>query len=270
MMKSTDGVRAFGIAAVQVASVRGDIDANVATHAAAMVAASHHGVSALVFPELSLTGYEPTLAAELAITSADRRLEPLRALALQHQIHAIVGAPLKTRIKTRTAKPALGAILIQADGTARTYRKMHLGSGEISFFEPGDMPLVSTILGHRIGIAICGDSSQSTHPETYVSAGADIYAAGVFLNAEWYGTDVPRLAGYAERYTILTVMANHAASVGSYASVGKSAIWTPDGALLVQADGTENALLIARNRGEAWQGEIVSLQANVLPVRDDR
>lgn len=245
----------FSIAAAQVASVRGAIEANIATHAAAMTVASRLGISVLVFPELSLTGYEPTLAAELAITATDGRLEPLRALARRHQMHAIVGAPLKSK----SGKPALGAILIEADGTAKTYRKMHLGSSEPSFFEPGDTPLVWTIFGRRIGIAICGDSSHAGHPETCTEAGADIYAAGVFLNAEWYGTDVPRLAGYAARYAMLTVMANHGASVGSYTPVGKSAIWAPDGAQLVRAKGTESALLIARSRDETWLGETVSL-----------
>jgi predicted amidohydrolase len=54
----------FKIAAAQVASVRGDIDRNIATHAAAM-AAAQAGISALAFPELSMTGYEPDLAAEI-------------------------------------------------------------------------------------------------------------------------------------------------------------------------------------------------------------
>jgi len=110
----------FKIATAQIASVRGDIDGNIAAHAAAMAAAAKQGVSVLVFPELSLTGYEPDLAAELAITAADSRLVPLLALARQHQIEVIVGAPLRNG----TAKPALGAILITASGATRTYRKM--------------------------------------------------------------------------------------------------------------------------------------------------
>ena len=55
----------FKIAAAQVASVRGDIEANVATHAAAIQAASERHVSVLVFPELSLTGYELDLGCPL-------------------------------------------------------------------------------------------------------------------------------------------------------------------------------------------------------------
>src|SRR5262249_52442053 len=187
-----------------------------------------HQVSVLVFPELSLTGYEPDLAAALAMTATDRRLALLQSLAQQHQMAVVVGAPLHQG----TAPPTLGAIVISADGTTRTYSKMHLGSGERTYFAPGNVPLTIAVSRHTVGIAICADSSQPAHPQTYAELGADIYAAGVFLNAEWYATDTPRLAGYAVRYRMLTVMANHAASVGTYTSVGKSAMWGPDGALL--------------------------------------
>jgi predicted amidohydrolase len=245
----------FKIAAAQVASVRGDIDGNIATHAAAVAAAAQHEVSVLVFPELSLTGYEPDLAAELAMTAADGRLAPLLALARQHRMEVVVGAPLRNG----TAKPALGAILIPASGPARTYRKMHLGTSEGPYFTPGDTPLTVAVSGHTIGIAICADTSRPAHPQAYADLGATIYAAGVCLNAEWYATDAPRLPGYAARHRMLTVMANHAASVGAYASVGKSAVWAPDGILLAQAEGAESALLIATSSNAAWRGEVIGI-----------
>lgn len=245
----------FRIAAAQVPSVRGDIDANIATHAATMSAAAKHAVSVLVFPELSLTGYEPDLAAALAITAADKRLAPLLALARQHQIAAVVGAPLRNS----AGNPALGAILITAGGTTKTYRKIHLGTSEQTYFSPGDAPLAFSAGGQTVGIAICADSSQSAHPKAYADLGATIYAAGVFLNAEWYATDVPRLAGYAARYRMLTVMANHAASVGTYTSVGKSAVWAPGGFLLAQAEGTESALLLATGNNSGWCAEAIGI-----------
>lgn len=70
---------------------------------------------------------------------------------------------------------------------------------------------------------------------------------------------VPRHAAQAARFRMLVVMANHGASVGTYTSVGKSAIRSPDGAVLVQCEGTEDALLIATNRNGAWQGELVGI-----------
>jgi predicted amidohydrolase len=245
----------FKIAAGQIAFVRGDMDRNIATHSMAMAAAAAHQVSVLVFPELSLTGYEPDLAADLAISAADERLAPLLALARQHQIAAVVGAPLRNG----TAKPSLGAIVLPASGGTRTYHKMHLGGSEPTYFTPGETPCVFAVAGHTIGIAICADSAQPSHPQAYADLGANIYAAGVFLNTEWYATDAPRLARYAVRHGMLTVMANHAASIGTYTSVGKSAVWAPDGALLAQAEGAENALVIATNHAAAWDAEVIRM-----------
>lgn len=94
----------FKIAAAQVTSVRGDIDRNIATHATAIGATAERGVSVLMFPELSLTGYEPDLATELAITVLDSRLVPLAKLAGQHQVEVIVGAPLRNGTSHRALR----------------------------------------------------------------------------------------------------------------------------------------------------------------------
>ena len=245
----------FKIAAAQVASIRGDIDANIAEHAAAIEAAAEHEVSVLVFPELSLTGYEPDLAPELALSPTDRRLDCLFALARQHHMKVVVGAPLRSG----TAKPALGAIIIDASGNTTSYRKMHLGSSEQALFVAGDRPLAFTVSGHTVGVAICADSSQPTHPQTYATLGAEIYAVGVFLNAEWYATDVPRLMDHGARFRMLTLMANHADSVGTYVSVGMSAAWAPGGVLLAQAKGVEHVLVIATSTNSGWRGDVVGI-----------
>jgi predicted amidohydrolase len=147
--------------------------------------------------------------------------------------------------------------LITASGATRTYGKMHLGASEQAYFVAGQAPLAVAVRGHTVGIAICADSSQPAHAQAYADLGADIYASGVFLTAEWYTSDVPRLANFATRHRMLVVIANHAASVGSHASVGKSALWAPDGAVLAQAKGTESALLIAACHDATWQGEAI-------------
>jgi predicted amidohydrolase len=245
----------FKIAAAQIPSVRGDIAKNIVTHAAAITAAAKKGISVLVFPELSLIGYEPDLAAELAITARDERLAPLAALAEQHQMAVIVGASLFNT----GSKPGLGAILIAADGSTRTYAKMHLGGSEPTYFVPGEAPLAFASHGQTIGLAICADSSKPTHPQAYADGGSTVYAAGVFLNAEWYATDSPRLAGYASRFRMLVVMANHAGSVGTYVSVGKSAVWGPGGTLLAEVVDTASCLVIATRSREAWRGEVVRI-----------
>ncbi len=61
------------VAVAQISSIRGDIDNNIKTHVNATIKAREEGVSLLVFPELSLTGYELDLAKTLAFTVDDVR-----------------------------------------------------------------------------------------------------------------------------------------------------------------------------------------------------
>jgi predicted amidohydrolase len=256
-------MKPFKIAAAQVASMRGDLGRNIQTHLAAIRVAAAQGVSVLVFPELSLTGYEPDLAATHALTASDARLDSLADSARLHRMQIVVGAPLSVG----DSKPALGAILFQPDGSRRIYAKMHLGGSEPNYFVPGNEPLMFESAEERVGLSICADSSAPSHPQTYATQGATIYAAGVFLNAEWYATDAPRLASYAPAHRVLVVMANHAASVGTYVSVGRSAIWAPEGARLAQVEDDADALVIASRSRDGWQAEVACLG---LRLRQDR
>jgi predicted amidohydrolase len=245
----------FTIAAAQIRSVRGDVSRNLAAHADAVAAAASHKVSALVFPELSLTGYEPDLAASLAFAVDDARVSALGRLAVDHRIALTVGAP----IRTGAGKPAIGAFILTPDGNIRTYLKMHLGKSEVAYFSHGERPFTLDVDGCRLGISICADSSRESHARTYRDLGAQIYAAGVFLTREWYGEDAPRLQRYAAEFGLLAVMANQGASSGTHESIGKSAVWAPGGDLLVQADGAENVLVTATLTSTGWQGNLVRL-----------
>ena len=60
-----------------------DLPRNLDDHLRLMRIAQARGVRLLVFPELSLTGYEPTAAAALAQPADTPLLQPLRQLAEQ-------------------------------------------------------------------------------------------------------------------------------------------------------------------------------------------
>lgn len=62
-------------------------------------------------------------------------------------------------------------------------------------------------------------------------------------------------------------MANHADSIGTHVSVGKSAVWAPGGELLAEANGTETTLVIATRTKETWKGEAVPMQYAVAAIR---
>ena len=72
------------IALAQAHAVAGEIATNVAHHLELVKLATAHGARLIVFPELSLTGYEPALAGRLALDLRDIRDDggqsPLRDL----------------------------------------------------------------------------------------------------------------------------------------------------------------------------------------------
>ncbi len=80
------------IAAAQSCAHPADLPRNLDDHLRLMRIAQARGVRLLVFPELSLTGYEPTAAAALAQPADTPLLQPLRQLAEQARILYIASA----------------------------------------------------------------------------------------------------------------------------------------------------------------------------------
>lgn len=245
----------FKIAAAQVPSIRGDLDGNIEMHRDVIMSAVRHGVSVLVFPELSLMGYEPEIAHEFELDPADNRIISLARLAQQCRMQVVAGAAIQNGLQ----KPHLGAFILSEDGSVSSYAKMHLGGCEPTYFTPGNALKSISSQRESIGLSICADSSKRSHPAAYASTGTTIYAASVFLNADLYATDSPRFAAYALDFGMLCLMANHGASVGTLVSVGNSAVWAPDGSLLASAAGTQSALVVATRTGQNWVGEVVVL-----------
>ena len=139
---------------------------------------------------------------------------PLFKLARTHQIELVVEPS-----QTGESKPALGAILFHGSGELQTYRKMHLERASSLGFAPGnerDADLFRT----RAGDCRLPDASNR-RSQAYADLGCDIYAAGVFLKCRMVCDRRPPVGRLCVRHRTLTVMANHAASVGTLTSVGR-------------------------------------------------
>ena len=123
------------IAAAQSCAHPADLPRNLDDHLRLMRIAQARGVRLLVFPELSLTGYEPTAAAALAQPADTPLLQPLRQLAEQARMTTVVGLPLRS---PKHAKPLIAALILGADGSLGVYAKQHLHAGEERHFSAGD------------------------------------------------------------------------------------------------------------------------------------
>src|ERR1700748_466113 len=83
------------IAVVQMRSVKGDIAANIERHKELISLALEGGADAVFFPELSITGYEPGLAAALAAGPDDTRLDVFQSFSDERTIIIGVGMPVR-------------------------------------------------------------------------------------------------------------------------------------------------------------------------------
>ena len=247
---------ALTLAAAQTLSIAGDVPANIRQHLAYIRAAAEHGVQLLVFPELSLTGYEPSLANELAITPEDALLTPLRDMARELRMTVVVGMPLRLAPQTGVL---IGALVLGADGSLGVYTKQHLHPGEESVFTAGQGGAALELAAERIALAVCADFCHASHPRLAAEAGASVYAAGVLISEGGYATDSALLQGYAAEHRMLVLMANHGGPSGGWSCAGRSAIWAADGSLLAAAPGTGSALVIGRREGGCWAGQVVAL-----------
>ena len=247
---------ALTLAAAQSVSIAGDVPANIQRHVQLMRAAAEHGVQVLVFPELSLTGYEPSLAAGLAIAPDDTVLAPLREMARELRMTAVVGMPIRLAAEGGVL---IGALVLGADGSLAVYTKQHLHPGEEVAFIPGQGGAALERGEDRIALAVCADFSHASHPRQAAKSGATVYAAGVLISEGGYANDSALHQGYAAEHGLLVLMANHGGPSGGYVCAGRSAIWAADGSLLASAPGVGDALVIARCEGSQWAGQVVAL-----------
>lgn len=262
----------FGsIAVAQTCPVQGDVAANVAEHLRLVQLATSEGARVVLFPELSLTGYELELAVGLAFSVDDARLAPLVHAANATSAHLIVGAPV--RLETRLH---IGAFILHPDGTTDVYTKHHLGAfppaaasdgivppAEATVFAPGDRNPAVVMDGATAAVAICADVGRPEHVERAAASGATAYLASMFVIPSEFDGDATKLQAYSARHSLLVAIANFGGSTGGLAAAGRSSIWAPTGELLVRL-GTAGAgvAIVAREAG-AWRGRAVTADPQV-------
>jgi len=244
------------VAAAQTISLAGDMPANIDSHLRFMREAAAHGVQLLVFPELSLTGYELSMADELAIDADDARLAPMRDLARETGMRAVVGAPLRTE----NGKLAIAALVLQDDGGMSIYCKQHLHAGEEKAFVAGKGGAPVQVGEDLIALAVCADATHPSHAAHAASGNPAVYAAGSVISVGSYPAESAQLAGYAATHGMAVLLANHGGPTGGWPCAGRSAVWAPGGEQVAAAPGVGEFLVIATRQGDDWSGKAIALR----------
>ncbi len=259
--------RARSIAVGQTVPARGDVDANVAEHLRLVRAAAGERAQVLVFPELSLTGYELELADSLAFSRDDARLAPLVEAAKSCSMALVVGAPV--RIESRLH---IGAFIVSPDGAVGLYTKQRMGAfsdgarcdgvvppAEATFFHPGDLNPLVRFGGNTAAVAVCADTGRPSHAEAAKARGADTYLASMFVIPSEFERETASLRGYAARHSMVVAFANYGGPSGGLASGGRSAVWSERGELLAQLPPTGVGVAVASESESGWRGAKIML-----------
>ena len=214
------------IAVAQTCPVRGNVQANLEAHIRLARLAAAEGAQVVVFPELSLTGYELGLANGLAFAEDDSRLSSLLDTAASHSLILIVGAPV--RIGPRLH---IGAFILFPDRTIELYTKHRLGAfppsascdgivppAEATVFQPGDRNPLLRFGDNIAAVAVCADIGRPAHAQKAAERGANTYLASMFVIPSDLDGEVSKLSRYAVQHNMMTALANFGSPSGGLRS----------------------------------------------------
>ncbi len=267
--------RSRSIAVAQTCPVRGDVQANLEEHVRLARVAAAEGAQVVVFPELSLTGYELGLANRLAFAEEDPRLSSLLDAAASHALTLIVGAPV--RIGPRLH---IGAFILCPDRTTELYTKHHLGAfsasascdgavppAEATVFHPGEHNPLIRFGGNIAALAVCADIGRSSHPQQAADRGAKTYLASMFVIPSDFEREISKLRRYAVQHSMMVALANFGSPSGGLASAGRSAIWCETGELLVQLGASGAGVAVVTETEQGRRTKTVVLSEPAMPRR---
>lgn len=235
------------ICVAQIQPVAGDIDKNIETHMRFIEMAILENADLIAFSELSLTGFEPTLAKNLATTPEDHRLDGFQNISDQNSLTIGIGLPINSQRGHH-----IGMVFFQPNQTREAYFKQQLHPDERPFFIEGNEQLILAPLQERIAPAICYESLQKDHAEHARHLGAEIYLASVAKAQRGIDQAFSYYPKLAKHFSMPVLMANCIGLCDHFHSAGQSSVWDASGRLLAQlASDTEGILIFDTATGKA-------------------
>lgn len=239
------------IALAQTRSKSGDIQYNINHHKKFIDSAIASGAGLVMFPELSLTNYEPELAQELAIEPDDVILDEFQTISDTGHIAIAAGAPVRTATGI-----CISMLIFQPQQPRQIYSKHYLHADEEAFFVSGQNLPGLNIQQTPLALAICYEISVPEHTQQAFSNGAEIYIASVAKFVNGIDKSMNRLAEIARQYSSIVLMCNCVGIADGDECAGNTAVWDHQGRLIGQLDrhnegiltvDTDTQTLIAKN-----------------------
>ena len=208
------------IAVAQSKPIRGNIISNIENHQPLIRLAVAHGAGMIIFPELSITGYEPELAKELATDINDTRLDDFQKISDRGEITIGIGMPLKSETGT-----LISMIIFQPHLPRQVYAKQHLHQDEEPYFVNGQEQLYLVKENIKIAPAICYEISVPEHSAHAHASGAGIYIASAAKSAEGVEKATKTLSDIAKQYSMTVLLSNCIGHCDNFEGGGQTSAW---------------------------------------------
>lgn len=227
------------IGLAQIASQKNDLQYNIHRHVQVIEHAVNQRIDLLVFPELSLTGYDPESAASMAVEPTDSRLAVFDKLSKTTGMILGLGAPLLT-----PGKPSIGMLLFSGSGKRQVIGKQYLHEDEIPFFSTEVTENCLVADGIKIGFAICYEISIPEHFQKAMDNGCDLYLASVAKTDAGMQEALKILTTAAKQHRTPVLIVNCCGESEGKPAGGGSAIINSSGEVIAKLSSHADELLI--------------------------
>jgi len=233
------------ICIAQTKSEKGNIQRNIENHLEFIERAIILQADLIIFPELSITNYEPNLAKELATDIESNIFSPFQEISNKKGITIGIGMPTKT-----TYGINISMLIFQPNMERTIYSKQMLHSDELPYFVCGKNQTFLTIKGVKIAIGICYETLQREHFLNAKNQGINLYIASVAKPKGGIEKAYKHFPQIANEFNTPVLISNCVGHCDNFISVGQSAIWNKKGELIEQLDDNNQGLLIFDTNSE--------------------
>ncbi|GLB52587.1 hydrolase [Neptunitalea chrysea] len=236
------------IALSQTQPIAGAIASNLGTHLEYIKQAVTMKADLIVFPELSLTGYEPRLAKTHAVLLDDAYLQIFSEVSSKHNITICFGVPLQTEEGI-----TISMLIYQPKRALQIYTKQHLHPDEEPFFMEGNKQIWLEIKKMKVAPAICYESYVEEHNKIALKNTDAMYMVSVAKTEDSIKSAGFYYAEISKAYSTTIFAVNSVGLSDDIICGGQSGVWGSDGKIKGQLDASHPGILVYDTETEETQ-----------------
>ena len=233
------------ICIAQTKSEKGKVQENIQNHLRIIELGIKSNANLIIFPELSITNYEPDLAKELATEIENSIFNPFQELSNKNRVTIGIGMPTKANDEIN-----ISMLIFQPNKKRVVYSKQMLHSDEQPYFVSGNNQVILNIKGKKIAIGICYETLKLEHFLNTNQKGADIYIASVAKPKGGIEKAYKLFPKIAKEFNTAILMSNCVGNCDNFVSVGQSAVWNKNGELIEQLNSENQGIIIYDTENE--------------------